>query len=73
MSKTKKANGFLHFMLDYRRDQAAKGNDIDMIESQKQCGALWDVSQPEIKSFAIKFNLKLCRKWMQMSDPNILE
>lgn len=38
-----KANGFLKFMLEYRRKEAAQGNDLDMISCQSLAGDLWNV------------------------------
>lgn len=41
--KNKKANGFLMFMLDYKRNAANDGNEIDMNTAQLEAGALWMV------------------------------
>lgn len=38
--KNKKANAFLMFMLDYKRNA---GNEMDMNQAQLEAGALWMV------------------------------
>lgn len=40
-----KANGFLMFMLEFRRNEASKGNHLDHSESQYLAGELWGVSR----------------------------
>lgn len=40
MKKNKKANAFLMFMLDYKRNA---GNEMDMNQAQLEAGALWMV------------------------------
>lgn len=42
--KKKVGNGFLPFMLEYRRKEIAKGNEIDMNTAQLEAGNLWSVS-----------------------------
>lgn len=41
--KSKKANGFLLFMLDYKKNEASRGNEIDMNTAQLEAGNLWMV------------------------------
>lgn len=39
-----KANGFLMFLLEYRRIQKSKGNFLEMPEAQEEAGKIWAVS-----------------------------
>lgn len=42
--KTKKANPFFLFLLEFRRTEREKGNDMDMNEAQFKAGQVWEVS-----------------------------
>ena len=46
-----KANGFLLFMLEFRRKEAAKGNEMDMNEVQIEAGVIWNVTELRFFSF----------------------
>jgi hypothetical protein len=39
-----KANGFLMFMLEYKRNEERRGIQMDMNKAQEEAGALWKVS-----------------------------
>lgn len=41
--KQGKANGFLMFMLEYKRNEERMGNFMDMTEAQDKAGELWKV------------------------------
>lgn len=60
--KSKKANGFLMFMLDYKRKEASSGNEIDMNTAQIEAGQLWmvkfDCSMVFENNFAIFTNFQ---------------
>jgi HMG-box domain len=59
MSSTKsksgkaKPNAFLFFMLEFRKNEARRGNEMDMVQVQDVCGKLWEVRG--VSAFQIAF------------------